>query len=152
MRRELAQAHKRLREIIKLANEALACNDGLFGRGGKPADFRHKRRMDKIEHRLDTRLSGFSEIVRMFSAQAFLHMPPSDREWTDDEIEQAGKTYYTAYLDNAETLDRTLRFRIDALFRDAGIVIAFPQRDVHLDTSQPLDIRIRRDRGDKSAG
>ena len=103
-RRELARAHGRMREIIKLADEALACNDGLFGRGGKQADFRYKRRMDKIEHRLDTRLSGFSEIVRMFSAQAFLHMPPSDREWTDDEIEQAGKTYYTAYRDNAKTL------------------------------------------------
>jgi hypothetical protein len=26
----------------------------------------------------------------------------------------------------------------------AGIVIAFPQRDVHLDTSQPLELRIHR--------
>ena len=60
--------------------------------------------MDKIERQLDNRLSDLSEIVRMFSAQAFLHMPPSDREWTDDEIEQAGRTYYTAYRDNAETL------------------------------------------------
>ena len=41
---------------------------------------------------------------------------------------------------------------INQKFNDAGIVISFPQRDVHLDTSQPLDIRIRRDRGDKSAG
>jgi potassium efflux system protein len=29
-------------------------------------------------------------------------------------------------------------------FEQAGIVIAFPQRDVHLDTSGPLDVRIRR--------
>jgi len=28
------------------------------------------------------------------------------------------------------------------LFREAGIVIAFPQRDIHLDTLKPLDIRI----------
>ena len=40
----------------------------------------------------------------MFSARAFLHMPPSDREWTDDEIEQAGKTYYTAYRDMVDTV------------------------------------------------
>ncbi len=32
---------------------------------------------------------------------------------------------------------------INRKFNDAGIVIAFPQRDVHLDTSRPLDIRIR---------
>jgi potassium-dependent mechanosensitive channel len=37
---------------------------------------------------------------------------------------------------------------IDRKFNEAGIVIAFPQRDVHLDTSQPLDVRIHRD-GDK---
>lgn len=35
-----------------------------------------------------------------------------------------------------------VRFRIDALFREAGIVIAFPQRDTHLDTARPLDIRL----------
>ena len=28
-----------------------------------------------------------------------------------------------------------MRFRIDELFREAGIVIAFPQRDVHIDGS-----------------
>ena|GEM_PF-1483472 len=35
-----------------------------------------------------------------------------------------------------------IRFSIDDLFREAEIIIAFPQRDVHLDTLKPLDIRI----------
>lgn len=35
-----------------------------------------------------------------------------------------------------------LRHRIDRLFRDAGICIAFPQRDVHLDTEGPLKIQL----------
>jgi small-conductance mechanosensitive channel len=39
-------------------------------------------------------------------------------------------------------IESDLRFRIDALFRDADIVIAFPQRDVHLDTLRPLDVRV----------
>ena len=34
---------------------------------------------------------------------------------------------------------------INRKFNDAGLVIAFPQRDVHLDTNAPLDIRIRHD-------
>ncbi len=38
-----------------------------------------------------------------------------------------------------------LHAAINQKFNDAGLVIAFPQRDVHLDTSRPLDIRIRRD-------
>jgi len=35
-----------------------------------------------------------------------------------------------------------LRFRIDALFREAGLVIAFPQRDVHLDSASPIEVRM----------
>jgi uncharacterized Rossmann fold enzyme len=104
MRRELARAHNEVRGIIKLAEQALACNDGLFGRDGRQADFVHKRRMDRIERQIDRRHGDLAEIVKMFSARAFLHMPPSDREWTDDEIEQAGRTYYTAYRDNAQSI------------------------------------------------
>jgi len=35
-----------------------------------------------------------------------------------------------------------IRHRVDKLFKEAGIVIAFPQRDVHLDVTRPLDIRM----------
>jgi len=45
-----------------------------------------------------------------------------------------------------------LRFRIDALFREAGITISFPQRDIHIDTLKPLEIRLSREStgGDRS--
>jgi len=42
-------------------------------------------------------------------------------------------------------IESSVRFRIDAVFRDAGIVIAFPQRDVHLDVHKPLPFRLIRD-------
>jgi potassium efflux system protein len=35
-----------------------------------------------------------------------------------------------------------LHLAINQKFEEAGIVIAFPQRDVHLNTSAPLDVRI----------
>jgi len=40
--------------------------------------------------------------------------------------------------------DAVLRkpFDLDDLFREHGLVIAFPQRDVHLDTVAPLEVRI----------
>ncbi len=38
----------------------------------------------------------------------------------------------------------SIRFRITELFDQNGIVIAFPQRDVHLDSSSPLEIRMIR--------
>jgi small-conductance mechanosensitive channel len=51
---------------------------------------------------------------------------------------------------NRLQIESEVRFRIDDLFREAGIVIAFPQRDVHLDTLSPLEVRItdRKDTGD----
>jgi potassium efflux system protein len=33
---------------------------------------------------------------------------------------------------------------IDQKFRDADISISFPQRDIHLDTSTPLEINLRK--------
>jgi potassium-dependent mechanosensitive channel len=39
-------------------------------------------------------------------------------------------------------ISSTLRFKIDELFRAAGIVVAFPQRDVHLDAQGPLEVRL----------
>jgi len=36
-----------------------------------------------------------------------------------------------------------LRFTLDAAFKEAGITIAFPQRDVHLDTLKPLEVRVQ---------
>jgi potassium-dependent mechanosensitive channel len=35
-----------------------------------------------------------------------------------------------------------VRFAIDRLFNEAGIVIAFPQRDVHLDVSTPIPVNL----------
>ncbi|HAJ91879.1 MAG TPA: mechanosensitive ion channel protein MscS [Gammaproteobacteria bacterium] len=40
---------------------------------------------------------------------------------------------------------------INEKFNDAGISISFPQRDVHLDTLKPLDVRISRDAGSTSS-
>jgi small-conductance mechanosensitive channel len=38
-----------------------------------------------------------------------------------------------------------IRFRIDALFAEHGITIAFPQRDLHFDADRPLSIKLSRD-------
>ena len=51
------------------------------------------------------------------------------------------------YIENMDHRLQTLselNLTINRSLEEAGIVIAFPQRDIHLDTSQPLDIRIHR--------
>jgi potassium-dependent mechanosensitive channel len=50
-------------------------------------------------------------------------------------IELAGET-------DSRIVASDIRFRIDRLFREAGISIAFPQRDIHLDGIGPVDVRI----------
>ncbi len=40
-----------------------------------------------------------------------------------------------------------VRFAIDDEFRQHGLVIAFPQRDVHLDTARPLEVRVLAETG-----
>jgi len=41
-----------------------------------------------------------------------------------------------------------IRFRLGELFDTNGIVVAFPQRDVHLDTAKPLEVRVLPGSGD----
>jgi len=46
----------------------------------------------------------------------------------------------------------SLHEEINRRFNEAGIVIAFPQRDLHIDASQPLDIRIRHEQNESGDG
>ncbi len=41
-----------------------------------------------------------------------------------------------------------IRFRLTELFAENGITIAFPQRDIHVDSLRPLDIRLMPANGD----
>ncbi|MEW8015425.1 MAG: mechanosensitive ion channel domain-containing protein [Candidatus Sedimenticola endophacoides] len=51
---------------------------------------------------------------------------------------------YLGSLDNRLATITALHQAINDKFRAAGIDIAFPQRDLHLETSAPLDIRLHR--------
>jgi potassium efflux system protein len=45
-------------------------------------------------------------------------------------------------LSEQKRVESDMRFKIDHLFRDAGISIAYPQRDIHLDNTRPLTIQL----------
>ena len=50
-------------------------------------------------------------------------------------------------------IESSVRFSIDDLFREAGLVIAFPQHDVHLDTQKPLELKwVKDDHPDPTTG
>lgn len=52
-------------------------------------------------------------------------------------------------MDNRMSTITDLHGAINRKFNDAAIAIAFPQRDVHLDTSGPIDIRLHREPGNQ---
>lgn len=54
-------------------------------------------------------------------------------------------------LGNGLILDSDIRNRIVHLFADAGITIALPQRDVHLDAGSPVPVRLVREQGPEEA-
>jgi small-conductance mechanosensitive channel len=43
---------------------------------------------------------------------------------------------------NKLEIESDLRFRIEELLSDRGIVIAYPQRDVHLNVLRPVEVRL----------
>lgn len=117
MLKAVAKANGRLRGIIKLADEALECNDGLFGRNGKTADFKYKKRMDKIEKKLDREYKDISPLVKNYGSRAFLRLtrPDKERDWSDDDIEKWGRAYYEIYKENASNLLKQLDKAADRL-------------------------------------
>lgn len=63
----------------------------------------------------------------------------------------AFRLYYWSSVQRPMDIDRinsAIRFRIDDLFSEAGITIAFPQRDVHLDTLTPLEVNVTQKKED----
>ena len=42
-------------------------------------------------------------------------------------------------------VESDIRFRVDELFRQEGIIIAYPQRDLHIDSLRPIEVKLKRD-------
>jgi potassium efflux system protein len=49
---------------------------------------------------------------------------------------------YIDGIDDYIPMLHELNLAIDNAFKEAGVTIAFPQRDVHLEATGPLDIRV----------
>lgn len=65
-------------------------------------------------------------------------------EFGDNSLNITARCFIAALNKRRETIS-DLNLAINQKFNEAGIVIAFPQRDVHLDTTTPLDIRIQQE-------
>jgi hypothetical protein len=103
---ELSRIRKQLEGYKKLFHKALRCNDGLFGRNGKQADYSYKVEMDNIEEQLsqdDHKLYTLLKILNLKNIMRSTRSATAE-EWSDEEIEQAGREYYEACTASAAEL------------------------------------------------
>lgn len=117
--KELARVNGRLRQVLHLTQDALDCNVRLHGNA---VDFKYKKRMDKIERRLDREFSELTRVIKDFAAATFLRLPRtnSEREWSHAELEQWAQRYYETYknatrllLDHVEKAQRRVNSRLE---------------------------------------
>jgi potassium efflux system protein len=71
-------------------------------------------------------------------------------EFGDNSLNITARCFIGSLNKRRETIS-DLNLAINRKFNDAGIVIAFPQRDVHLDMASPLDVRIQKNPADLPA-
>ena len=104
--RELSRIRKQLEGYKKLFHKALRCNDGLFGRNGKQADFSYKVEMDNIEEKLSRDHHKLYSLLKILNLKNVMRSTRSAaaEEWSDEEIEQAGREYYEACTASAVEL------------------------------------------------
>ena len=133
-----------------------------------------KRRTRRREKRLDTAVAAAIEppqdesLERVFDrawAAAVMREAAEENEHVLDDphpivsFEGFGDNSLTlllrAYIDDLDLRVPTitaLHKAINQKFNEAGIVIAFPQRDLHLDTTRPLQVELRRAKEDLADG
>jgi potassium efflux system protein len=63
-------------------------------------------------------------------------------EFGDNSLNITARCFINSLSQRRETMS-DLNLAVNQKFNEAGIVIAFPQRDVHLNTTSPLDVRIQ---------
>lgn len=89
---------------------------------------------------MDKALAVVRDVLKKDSS--VLHDPESlvtFQEFGDNSLLIRAR-YFIDDLDKRELVASKVRLEINRRFNEAGIVVAFPQRDIHFDSSQPLQV------------
>lgn len=132
---ELSVAKSQLRKFHQLAKKGLKYNDALFGRNGRPADYKFKTKMDRLEKRLQAEFADFYFFVKSYGIRQLLKLtrPDSLDSCTDEELETLGRAYYESCLESSTKLLKNIestivttqmRMREEDEFSDVSILAA----------------------------
>jgi len=104
------------------------------------------RRMIQVGVAYGTDMDKALDVVRDVAKKHPLVMADPESMITFDEFGDnsllISLRYFIEQLDQRLKVDSELRLAINRGFNEEGIVVAFPQRDIHIDASQPLEIRM----------
>ncbi len=98
--------------------------------------------------------SPLEKVIALLDQAATMHKSVNDRPkpmvWFND-FGDSSLTFQLHFWINSRTLtqikliETDIRLSIDRLFRENGIVIAFPQQDIHLQSNTPIEFRMIQD-------
>ncbi|MCK9396883.1 MAG: DUF115 domain-containing protein [Methylobacter sp.] len=103
---ELKRAEFQINTILNLAKNALSINEAMYSAQGTIENYKDKRKLDKIEKKLNRDHRQYSKLVKRFGIRSFLKItkPFTDEDWSAEEAKQMGNAYYEAYRDGATAL------------------------------------------------
>lgn len=114
--RELKRAQFQINAILQLAKDALSINKDMYSDQGTIDNYKDKRKLDKIEKKLNRDYRQYSKLVKRFGIRSFIKItkPFTDEDWSAEEAKEMGNAYYEAYRDGATAL---LKLISDAMER-----------------------------------
>ncbi len=113
---EFEQKLHQLDDMQKVIEEARALNDRMFTAQGLIENPQDKRKLDRLERRLNTKYRDLSKLVKLNSLRSMLRAmrPFTDYERMGGEETQAiGRDYYLAYAEGAKRLASLIRHAIE---------------------------------------
>jgi hypothetical protein len=100
---ELKRAQFQINAIKQLAENAIETNKSMYSADGIIENYKDKRKIDKIEKKLNRDHRQFSKLVKRFGIRSFIKItqPFTDEDWSAEEAKEMGNAYYEAYRDGA---------------------------------------------------
>lgn len=109
---EFEQKLHQINDMLKIIEEAAAINERMFNDEGLIENPQDKRKLDRLEKRLNTKYRDLSKLVKINSMRSILRAmrPFADYEtMTAEETQTIGKDYYQAYAEGAKRLIKIIQ-------------------------------------------
>lgn len=105
------QQIKHIDQVLEICREAIGFNKKLYKGKNNDSNFKYKNKLDKLQNKLDGKLSDTSKFLKHFGFNFFSKLlNTADMENLDNkQLEEIGRIYYQAFIDSALSLKPKLQ-------------------------------------------